>query len=492
MDEVATVNLLGGSLGDLLPDIRDSESTPPLYYLLAFAWTKLFGTSEVAIRSLSALIGTATVPLAFATARRLVEERAALVAAGLVAVNPILVWYSQEARAYALLVLLTVVSLGAFAVACRRPSVTPTRAHPSGHTHPGAGRQAGRRGALVLWALTSALALTTHYFAIFVILPEALWLLAVARRRRAAAPGETDRRAVAAVAGVVAVGVALIPLALRQRSHEGAAFIADLDLGARLVQLPKQYLIGFDGPFEAPAAIAAAGLALFGAVLLFTRASADERRGARIPAVVAIIGLLVPLVLAAAGADYVITRNMLAALVPLLIVLAAGFGACAAGRIGIAGAAALCALSVALVVAVPLDARYQRSDWRAIAEALGPAPASRAIVVSPASDTAALEHYLGPSRRLGSTGFPYREVWVVGLASQSSGTSRNPHPPGVSPGLDHLGLDPAGRRLEETFAVYRLRGDRETRYSRDALDAIAIAPGASEILLQRQGAPAGE
>jgi hypothetical protein len=112
-------------------------------------------------------------------------------------------------------------------------------------------------------------------------------------------------------------------------------------------------------------------------------------------------------VLAAAGADYVITRNMLAALVPLLIVLAAGFGARAAGRLGIAGAAALCALSVALVVAVPLDARYQRSDWRAIAEALGPAPASRAIVISPASDTAALEHYLGPSRRLGSTGFPY-------------------------------------------------------------------------------------
>ena len=414
MDEVATVNLLGGSLGDLLPDIRDSESTPPLYYLLAFAWTKLFGTSEVAIRSLSALIGTATVPLAFATARRLVEERAALVAAGLVAVNPILVWYSQEARAYALLVLLTVVSLGAFAVACRRPSVTPTRAHPSGRTHPGAGRQAGGRGALVLWALASALALTTHYFAIFVILPEALWLLAAARRRGAAAPGETDRRAVAAVAGVVAVGVALIPLALRQRSHEGASFIADLDFGARLVQLPKQYLIGFDGPFEAPAAIAAAGLALFGAMLLFTRASADERRGARIPAVVAIIGLLVPLVLAAAGADYVITRNMLAALVPLLIVLAAGFGARAAGRIGIAGAAALCALSVALVVAVPLDARYQRSDWRAIAEALGPAPASRAIVVSPASDTAALEHYLGPSRRLGSTGFLQRQGTPAG------------------------------------------------------------------------------
>ena len=389
MDEVATVNLLGGSLGDLLPDIRDSESTPPLYYLLAFAWTKLFGTSEVAIRSLSALIGTATVPLAFATARRLVEERAALVAAGLVAVNPILVWYSQEARAYALLVLLTVVSLGAFAVACRRPSVTPTRA------------QASRRGALVLWALASALALTTHYFAIFVILPEALWLLAAARRRGAATPGETDRRAVAAVAGVVAVGVALIPLALRQRSHEGAAFIADLDFGARLVQLPKQYLIGFDGPFEAPAAIAAAGLALFGAMLLFTRASADERRGARIPAVVAIIGLLVPLVLAAAGADYVITRNMLAALVPLLIVLAAGFGAHAAGRLGIAGAAALCALSVALVVAVPLDARYQRSDWRAIAEVLGPhvTPWTR----SPSPREPARSCYSGRGRRPASS-----------------------------------------------------------------------------------------
>ena len=80
-----------------------SESAPPLYYALAWLWTQVTGTGEFGLRSLSALAGVATVPVAYLLGAELRGRRAGLVAAALVAVNPMLLWYSQEARAYALL-----------------------------------------------------------------------------------------------------------------------------------------------------------------------------------------------------------------------------------------------------------------------------------------------------------------------------------------------------------------------------------------------------
>ena len=62
--------------------------------------------TEYGLRSLSALAGVATVPVAYLIGAELRGRRAGLMAAALVAVNPMLLWYSQEARAYALLVLL--------------------------------------------------------------------------------------------------------------------------------------------------------------------------------------------------------------------------------------------------------------------------------------------------------------------------------------------------------------------------------------------------
>src|SRR4051795_433531 len=66
LDEAATVNLLHKSFGSMISGVASGESTPPLYYVLAWVWAKVFGTGEFGLRSLSALIGTATIPLAFA------------------------------------------------------------------------------------------------------------------------------------------------------------------------------------------------------------------------------------------------------------------------------------------------------------------------------------------------------------------------------------------------------------------------------------------
>ena len=99
--------------------MKGSESNPPLYYVLAWGWAKAFGTGEVGLRSLSALFGAATVPLAYCIGAELANRRAGLIAAALVAVSPMLIWYSQEARSYALLVFFCAASLLFFARALR-------------------------------------------------------------------------------------------------------------------------------------------------------------------------------------------------------------------------------------------------------------------------------------------------------------------------------------------------------------------------------------
>src|SRR5947209_20619831 len=75
-DESFTVGaVLNGSLGHALHTIPLTESSPPLYYVLAWFWAQAFGLSEVGIRSLSALFGTALVPVAYVIGRRLGSTR---------------------------------------------------------------------------------------------------------------------------------------------------------------------------------------------------------------------------------------------------------------------------------------------------------------------------------------------------------------------------------------------------------------------------------
>jgi hypothetical protein len=84
---------------------------PPLYYLLLHLWIRLFGSGIIPVRLLSVLIGTATVPLLYAAARRLAGHRSGVLAAFLLAVSPFHIYYSQEVRMYGLVTLLGVAAL---------------------------------------------------------------------------------------------------------------------------------------------------------------------------------------------------------------------------------------------------------------------------------------------------------------------------------------------------------------------------------------------
>jgi len=82
---------------------KAADNTPPFYEALLFLWSLLFGESDVALRSLSATLGIAAVAVVYFGLRKVIPHGAALVSAALLAASPSAITYSQEARAYSLL-----------------------------------------------------------------------------------------------------------------------------------------------------------------------------------------------------------------------------------------------------------------------------------------------------------------------------------------------------------------------------------------------------
>jgi mannosyltransferase len=397
-DESYTVDLVGRSLGDMLSTIPRTESTPPLYYLLAWLWAKVFGTSEAGLRSLSAVIGTATVPVVWSAARGFFNARIALIAAALAAVNPWFVWYSQEARSYVLLVFTTALTLVFLS-----------------------------RRRIALWAGAAILALLTHYFAGFVIVAEAAWLLYTQRTRAAAI-----------ATGVVGLaGVALMPLALHQRASQTTAFIATLGLERRVEDLPKKLVTGELGTFT-PAIGPLAGAVAAAAVLY---ALFRARRTTLGLLWLVVFGAGLPLLFALLGADYLLPRNVIAAYVPVVLAVAAGLGF--AGRAGLAGLAVIATVAIVVNVQVTRDDRLQRTDWRDVAARLGPRP--QAVVVTPAWDEKPLRLYAKDLEPLPEPGMPLREVIAV-AEGQPPRFSLPPPPPGF-----HV----AERRITASYELIR-------------------------------------
>ena len=97
------------------------DRLPPLYYLLLKFWLGLAGSSEFSLRFPSVVAGVLLIPVVYAIGRRLFGRAVGLLAALLTALNPFLIWYSQEARMYALAVLLATAGVLCFLLAISRP-----------------------------------------------------------------------------------------------------------------------------------------------------------------------------------------------------------------------------------------------------------------------------------------------------------------------------------------------------------------------------------
>jgi mannosyltransferase len=355
-DEVITaMRVLPGGLGHVLHEVRASESNPPLYYLLAWGWSQAFGLGEVGLRSLSALLGVAVVPVAYLIGRQLSGRRAGLVLAAFTAVNPMLIWYSQEARSYALLVLCCALSFYFFLRVLDEVR----------------GRD------LALWALFSALALCSHYFAFFAVGIEAVWLLVALR--------PFWRLVLPALAAVGFVGGALLPLLAAQSNPTHIGWIEHSPLSSRLFETGVSFLIGETGhviaePPRTHYALIPAVLLGLALLLVVLRGDWWERRGAGIALVLGLGVVALAALAALFGKDYVVERNLLPALVPLAAAAAIGCSLAAAPRLGAVLAVLACAYWLAFDVHVTQTPNLQRPDFRTLSQAIGPAQVPRAVV----------------------------------------------------------------------------------------------------------------
>lgn len=95
----------------LITQFSPGDVHPPLYYLLLKIWTDIFGYSEVSLRLPSVIAGVVTVYFVFKIGERLFDRHTGLAAALFMAINPLAIYYSQEARMYSLETLAVVVAI---------------------------------------------------------------------------------------------------------------------------------------------------------------------------------------------------------------------------------------------------------------------------------------------------------------------------------------------------------------------------------------------
>jgi mannosyltransferase len=473
-DEAYTVMLVKLPFAKLLSTVPRTESTPYLYYLLAWVWTHIFGRGASDLRAFSALVGTAVVPIGYlATAKLTGNRRAALIAAALATFNPLLIWYSQEARAYELLVLMSACTLLAFAWV----------------------REAPTRGRFAAWAVACGLALATHYDAALVVVPEAIWLLVEYRHRLGAW---------LSVAFVAACGGGLLPLLIAQNNRHNTTWITKAPLNDRLGQILPQFFLGTGSHAYVALMWFAFALGALALVLLAMRAGSTERRRALGVAAIAVGGFALVMIVVWAGSDTLLTRNLLGLWLPAAIVLACGLGAARAGRLGIAVAAAICALGLTATVSVATDAALQRPDWPAVVRALGPWPAAheppgttRLLLFQRNPWLESLTHvYMTDTRPVGRR----KQVFAVGeidVIANSSPPGSNKHwlcwwgagcnlyPSRLQASYAIPGFHAVSTTRIKQFTILRLVSDRPRRIYRRQIRHALVATPLFGFLIQR-------
>jgi 4-amino-4-deoxy-L-arabinose transferase-like glycosyltransferase len=171
---------------------------PPLYYWLLKGWSMLFGTSELALRSMSALFAGVAIVFGFLLAKRLFGRKAAWFALILMVLSPMLIRYGQEMRMYTLV---TAIALAATYVLTFA-------------------MESKKRRPWIVYGILVALGMWTHYFTALIWLTHWAWRAWVVRSEH-----KTKKKFIRAflsrewiLAHVVAVGVFLpwMPALIRQ------------------------------------------------------------------------------------------------------------------------------------------------------------------------------------------------------------------------------------------------------------------------------------
>jgi hypothetical protein len=353
---ISATHGLGGVLSLLYSTgpIHHAEITPPLSFLASWLTTRA-GTSSELLRLPALIAGTATIPLVYILGLRTVGRRAALLASALTALSPFMIYYSAEARAYGLMMLLVVGSTLSMLVAL----------------------DTGRRRYWVLYAVCSAAAFYTHYTSLFVMAVQLLWLLW-------AEPG-VRRPALVANAAAGLLAIPWIPGLIEDLRSPTVKILSALSaFTPNAIRLDIQHwALGYPytvagGLRDLPGTTA---LVLLGAAAVAVIAGlvVRARRGQwRAPPLRSRVLLVLALVLAtpvceiigSALGNHIIGVRDLAASWPFLALLAAAVAFAAGRRAGVI-AAALAVVAFALGAAKMLESRFARPNFQAPADYVG-------------------------------------------------------------------------------------------------------------------------
>ncbi len=392
-DEIVTYISAYGTPWRVVTQRVENSNIPPLYYLVANASLSL-GTRapsgiETALRVPSVLVGVLTIPLLFLVVRPWLGTRVALAAAACIAVSPFHVWYSQEARPYALLLALSLI-----AMACIQRAIR----HPSSYG----------------WKAATAVALAAtfycHTVGLAFVLFAAVYVIAF----------DTQRRAW--IATFVGVAVLCIPAVYRlasfppTNSADAERALSPLQLGYTLWSFIVGYSFGPSlGELHAadrhavlaqyavsvvPVALLLGGLMIWGALTL-------ARRHARVARLVA-LWFLFPLLFVVAGALVTVhpfnVRYAVISFVPVIVVLATALDALPRGGLRLAGWAGLLALSAVSLHGYYVDPKYARDDNRGAGQFFTTHAGSDEVVVAHRAFTAKDFRFYAPP---GTTIIPY-------------------------------------------------------------------------------------
>jgi 4-amino-4-deoxy-L-arabinose transferase-like glycosyltransferase len=102
LDEASTYTLSVGSIPQIWEATAAGEFNPPLFYWVEHMML-VFGNNEVILRFIPALLGVLTIPLVYLAGKEFIDRNVGIIAAAAFAFSPFLIFYSQEARAYSMM-----------------------------------------------------------------------------------------------------------------------------------------------------------------------------------------------------------------------------------------------------------------------------------------------------------------------------------------------------------------------------------------------------
>jgi len=260
------------------------DTSPPLYYLFLHFWMRLFGTSEIAIRTLSFSFFLLTCFLIYLIGKKLFDQKTGVIAATLSLINPFLFHYAFEGRMYALLVLTCTASIYFYL-----------------------------RKSWFWYVVVTLAALYTHHFALLVVAVQGIWFLISVFQKRIKFFSKSFW-------AFLAVGLFYLPwlpaLYYQTKLVEGGFWLARPNLQS-LVDLFLSFTIGGEAKTLKLKIILGLFLALLG-----LRQWSKKKRATRCLLVWCLVPIVLTFIVSFLGQSIFFDRYLLLVIPPLMLLVA--------------------------------------------------------------------------------------------------------------------------------------------------------------------------